>query len=62
MEESRRSPKGKELKKTEELVREKQRQMGRGGVWSVDETVSRRQEGFQGGLRSGLREEARHCT
>ena len=62
MEESGRSPKGKELKKTGGPVREKQRQMGRGGVWSVDEAVSRRQEGFQGSLRSGLREEARHCT
>ena len=53
MEESRWSPKGKELKKTEELAREKQRQMGRGGVWSVDETVSRRQPGL-GKKKTGI--------
>lgn len=44
------SPEGEELKKTEGLARESQRQMVRAGAWSDDVTVSQKARAFAGKL------------
>ena len=50
-----RSPEGKELKKTEGLARESQRQMVRGGAWSVNAAVSQKARELPGKLRDWIR-------